>query len=97
MTIFYIIYIVGIIEQHQGDGWNQLPPNAFEMVTVQSYPGCLALHRSDLALQLLRWQCHPDTSGEGLQETLAKVASMNRPETGILVRKEQILAQNKRP
>lgn len=83
------IYIVGKIEQHQGDGWNQLPPNAKKMGTFFQtfhnwvYPGCLALHRSDLALQLLRWQCHPDTSGEGIHETLAKVASMNRPETGI--------------
>lgn len=66
---------------------HQMPRTFFQAFHNWVYPGCLALHRSDLALQLLRWQCHPDTSGEGIHETLAKVASMNRPETGISVRK----------
>ena len=87
--IMIIVYIFFEHEQHQGDLGTNSHQNAcfgyHSKLSTTGYPGCLALHRTDLALQLLRWQCHPDTSGEGIHETLAKVASMNKPETGISV------------
>ena len=90
--IMIIVYIFFEHEQHQGDLGTNSHQNAcfghHSKLSTTGYPGCLALHRTDLALQLLRWQCHPDTSGEGIHETLAKVASMNKPETGISVGKK---------
>ena len=49
--------------------------------------GCLELARPDLALQLLRWQAHPDTAagdGSTQQEVLQQVARMECVEMGPL-------------